>query len=147
MPNNKLVYRRFNIEILKGFFSSWLFTAFAWYIFLEGLRVTNPTIRWCVRLSVSPSVTILRVNTITQQILVALGPSLYHRCISGVSWLSSKIYDLDLFFEVIGGRFQHENVQFSLVDTITQQILVSLGPNLCHGCILGVLVKFEDGIP
>ena len=37
-----------------------------------------------------------------------------------------------------GGRFQHENLQFSLVNTITQQILVTLGTNLYHGCISGV---------
>ena len=41
------------------------------------------------------------VNTITQQILVTLGPNLYHGCISGVSWLSSKMDDLD-FFQVRG---------------------------------------------
>ena len=41
------------------------------------------------------------VNTITQQILVTLGPSLYYGCISGVFWLSSKMDDLDLFFEVM----------------------------------------------
>ena len=46
----------------------------------------------------------LLVNMITQQILVALGPNLlvYDGCISGVSWLSSKMDDLDLFFEVMG---------------------------------------------
>ena len=71
------------------------------------------------------------VNTITQQILVALGPNLYHGCISGVSWLSSKMDELDLFFEVMG----------SIVNTTTQQILISLGPNLCHGCILAVSWK------
>ena len=37
-----------------------------------------------------------------------------------------------------GGRFQHENLQFSLVNTIAQQILVALGPNLYHGCVLRV---------
>ena len=42
------------------------------------------------------------VNPITQQILVTLGPNLYHGCISGLSWLSSKVDDLDLFFEVMG---------------------------------------------
>ena len=35
-----------------------------------------------------------------------------------------------------GCRFQHENLQFSLVNTITQQILVALGPNFYHGCVL-----------
>ena len=43
----------------------------------------------------------LLVNTITQQILVALGPNLYHGCISGVSWLCLKMGDLDLFFKVM----------------------------------------------
>ena len=42
------------------------------------------------------------VNTITQHILVALGPNLYHGCISGVSWLSSKMDDLDLFWKSWG---------------------------------------------
>ena len=45
------------------------------------------------------------VNTIASQILVALDPNLYHGCISGVSWLSSKMDELDLFFEVIGVDF------------------------------------------
>ena len=44
----------------------------------------------------------LLVNTITQQILVSLGQNLYHGFISGVSWLSSKMDDLDLFFQVMG---------------------------------------------
>ena len=39
----------------------------------------------------------LLVSTITQQILVALGPNLYHGCISGVSWVSSKMDDRDFF--------------------------------------------------
>ena len=38
----------------------------------------------------------------TKHILVTLGPNLYHGCISGVSWLSLKMDDLDLFFEVMG---------------------------------------------
>ena len=42
------------------------------------------------------------VNTITQQILIALGPNLSHGCISGVSWLSLKMDELDLYVEVIG---------------------------------------------
>ena len=79
----------------------------------------------------------LLVNTITQQILIALGPNLYHGCISGVFWLSSKMDDLD-FFQVCGSRFKNENLHFLLVNTITQQILVALGPNLYHGCISGV---------
>ena len=80
---------------------------------LGGLRVTNPTIRLVcpsvclsVRLSVRPSVrlsvNISLVNTITQQILGALIRNLYHGCISGVSWLSSKMVDLDLFLRSRG---------------------------------------------
>ena len=42
-----------------------------------------------------------------------------------------KMDDLDVFFEVMG-------VDFLLVSTITQQILIALGPNLYHGCISGV---------
>ena len=45
------------------------------------------------------------VNTITQQILVALGPNLNHGCILRVSRLSSKMDDLDLFFLVLGFDF------------------------------------------
>ena len=108
---------------------------------LGGLRVTNPAIRLVcpsvclsVRLSVRLSVNISLVNTITQQILGALIRNLYHGCISGVSWLSSKMDDLDLFLRS-RGQFKHENLQFSLVNTITQQILIALGPNLYHGCI------------
>ena len=77
---------------------------------------------------------ILLVNTITQQIIIALGPNLYHGCISRVSWLSSKMDDLDLFLRS-RGQFKHENFQFPLVNTITQQIIIALGPNLYHGCI------------
>ena len=78
-------------------------------LFLGGLRVTNPTIRLAcpsvclsVRLSVCLSVNISLVNTITQQILGALIRNLYHGCISGVSWLSSKMDDLDLFLRSRG---------------------------------------------
>ena len=77
------------------------------------------------------------VNMITRQILVTLAPNLYHGFISGVSWLSSKMDDLDLFFAVMGS-ISTWNQQFSLVNTITKQILVALGPNLYHGCISGV---------
>ena len=41
-------------------------------------------------------------NTTTPQILVTLGSNLYHGCISGVSWLSSRMDDFDLLFEVMG---------------------------------------------
>ena len=63
-----------------------------------------------------------------------MGPNLYHGCIWRVSWLSSKMDDLDLFWRS-RGQFKHENFQFPLVNTITQQILIALGPNLYHGCI------------
>ena len=53
-----------------------------------------------------------------------------------VSWLSSKMDDRDLFFEVMGGRFQLENLQFSLVSTIAQHILVALDTNLYHRSVL-----------
>ena len=123
------------------------------------------------------------VNTITQYILVTLGPNLYHGCISGVSWFSLTMDHLDQSFKVMtsiackhdnltninhiwtklihwmylrsvlvkfaegwpwpilrgyGARFQHENCTFLLVNTITQQILVALAPNLYHECISGV---------
>ena len=84
------------------------------------------------------------VNTITQQILVALGPNLNHGCILRMTWLSSKMDDLDLFFEVLGVRFQHANLQFVLVNKlnmVTQQILVVLGPNLYHGCIIYIVYQ------
>ena len=63
-------------------------------MFLGGLRVTNPTIR-LVCPSVCPSVCpfVSLVNMITPQILIALGPNLFHGCILGVSWLSSKMDD------------------------------------------------------
>ena len=74
-------------------------------MFLGGLRVTNPTIRLVcpsVCLSVRLSVNISLVNTITQQILGALIRNLYHGCISRVSWLGSKMDDLDLFLRSRG---------------------------------------------
>ena len=74
------------------------------------------------------------VGTITQQILIALGPNLYHGCISRVSWLSSKMDDLDLFLRS-RVNLNMKICNFSLVNTITQQILIALGPNLSHGCI------------
>ena len=83
----------------------------------------------------------LLVSTITQHIFVALGPNLYHGCISGVSWLSSKMDDLD-FFQGRGSLFKNENLHVLLVNTITQQILVALGPWMYPR---SVLVKFEDG--
>ena len=92
------------------------------------IRLACPSVCLSVGLSVCLSINISLVGTITQQILIALGPNLYHGCILGVSWLSSKMDDRDLFFEIMG----------SIVNTITPTILVALGPNLYHGCILGV---------
>ena len=60
----------------------------------------------------------LFVNTITQQILGTLGPNLYHGCISGVSWLSSKMDDRD-FLQGRGSLFKNEDLHFLLVSTIT----------------------------
>ena len=54
--------------------------------------------------------------------------------------------DRDLFLRS-RGQFKHENLQFSLVNTITQQILIALGPNLYHGCISRVSwlsLKMDD---
>ena len=51
------------------------------------------------------------------------------------------------YFQGHGGQFKHENLHISLVNTITQQILVALGPILYHGCISGVIwssVKMDD---
>ena len=56
----------------------------------------------------------LHVNTITPQILVVLGPNLYHGYILGVSWLNSKLDDLDLFFEVMGIDFNMKICNFCL---------------------------------
>ena len=54
------------------------------------------------------------VNRITQQIFVALGPNLYHRCISGVDWLRSNMDYLDLFFEVMRVNFNMQIFTFHL---------------------------------
>ena len=66
------------------------------------------------RPSVCLSVNISLVNMITQQILIALDPNLYHGCILGVSWLSSKMHDRDLFFEVMGVDFNMKIFNFRL---------------------------------
>ena len=42
---------------------------------------------------------------------------------------------MDDFFDVMGVDFNMQISNFSLVITITQQILVALGPHLYHGCI------------
>ena len=71
------------------------------------------------------------VNTITQQILNALGPSLSHGCISGVSWLSLKMDELDLYVEVIGLISKFNLFNYKHDKHVTQSILVALIPNLC----------------
>ena len=75
------------------------------------------------------------VNTRTQQILIALGPNLSHGCISGVSWLSLKMDELDLYVEVIGLISKLNLFHYKHDKHVTQSILVALIPNLYHGCI------------
>ena len=75
------------------------------------------------------------VNTITQQIVIALGPNLSHGCISGVSWLSLKMDELDLYVEVIGLISKLNLFHYKHDKHVTQSILVALIPNLYHGCI------------
>ena len=64
------------------------------------------------------------VNTITQQILIALGPNLSHGCISGVSWLSLKMDELDLYVEVFGlisklnlFHYKHDNLYHGCISS------------------------------
>ena len=57
-----------------------------------------------------------------------IGPKLIPWMYLGVSWLSSKMDDLD-FFQGRGSPFKNENLHFLLVSTITQQILGALFPN------------------
>ena len=46
------------------------------------------------------------------------------------------------------GQFKHENLQFSLVNTITQQNINRIGPKLIPWMYFkSVFVKFEDGWP
>ena len=73
----------------------------------HGLRVTNPTIDWHVRLSVRQHFTCKHDDSTN---ISRIGPKFDHGCILGVSWLSLKIYYRDLFFAVMGCRFQHENL-------------------------------------
>ena len=76
------------------------------------------------------------VNTITHEIIIALGPNLYHGCISGVSWLSSKMDDLD-FFQVVGVYLKWRFALFACKhDNLTD--ISRMGPNLYCGCISGV---------
>ena len=75
------------------------------------------------------------VNTITHQILIALGPNLSHGCISGVSWLSLKMDELDLYIEVIGLISKLNLFHYKHDKHVTQSILVALISNLYHGCI------------
>ena len=77
------------------------------------------------------------VDTITRQILVTLVPNLYHGCISGVSWLSSKMDDLDLFFEIMLVDFNMKICTFRCKQDNSINIS-RIDPNLYHGCILGV---------
>ena len=63
------------------------------------------------------------VNTITQQILIALGPNLSHGCISGVSWLSLKMDELDLYVEVIGLISKLNLFNYKHNKHVTQSIL------------------------
>ena len=94
--------------------------------------------------SVRLSVNILLVHTITQKILVALGPNVYHGCISGVSRISWKMIDLDIFFEVISTckcamfACKHDNSTH----------ISHIGPKLIPWMYRrSVLVKFEDRWP
>ena len=75
------------------------------------------------------------VNTITHQIIIALGPNLSHGCISGVSWLSLKMDELDLYVEVIGLISKLNLFHYKHDKHVTQSVLVALIPNLYHGCI------------
>ena len=81
------------------------------------------------------------VNTITQQILIALGPNLSHGCISGVSWLSLKMDELDLYVEVIGLISKLNLFHYKHDKHVTQSILVALIKKL----IPWMYLKFEDG--
>ena len=85
------------------------------------------------------------VNTITQQIIIALGPNLYHGCISRVSWLSSKMDDLDLFWRS-QGQFKHENFSISACKHDNSTNNNRIGPKLIPWMYFkSVLVKFEVG--
>ena len=85
------------------------------------------------------------VNTITQQILVALGPKLYHVCISGAAWLNSKMDDHDLFFEVMGVDFIMKIFNFRLKHDNSTNISC-IGPKVITWMYRrSGLVKFEDG--
>ena len=89
------------------------------FVLLGGLRVTNPTIRLAcpsVRLSVRQHFACKHDNS------------------TNIRRIDPMMDDLDLFLRS-RGQFKHENFQFPLVNTITQQILIALGPNLYHGCI------------
>ena len=89
----------------------------------------------------------VNLNTITQQIIIALSPNLYHGCISLVSRLSSKMDDLDLFFRSWGlistwklaiFACKHDN------STNISRIVSKLIPGMY---LRSVLVKFEDRWP
>ena len=87
------------------------------------------------------------VNTITQQILIALGPNLYHGCIWRVSWLSSKMDDLDLFLRSRGSILTWQFAIFACKHDNSTNIN-RIGLKLIPWMYLkSVLVKFEDGWP
>ena len=103
----------------------------------------------CVCVSVCLSVhlsvhQILLVNTITQQLLIVSGPNLYHECILGVSLLSSKMDDLDLFSEVMEVDFNIKIAIFACKHNNSININ-RIGPKLIPWMYArSVLVKFED---
>ena len=65
-------------------------------VFWAGCVYPTQLLDWRVRLYVN----ILLVNTITQQILIALGPNLYHVYISALSWISYKMDYLNLYIHL-----------------------------------------------
>ena len=94
----KLIPWMYPRSVLVKFEDGW-----PWSV-LRGYGGLISTINNCMQVSV--------VNTITQQILVALGPNLYHGRISGVSWLSLKMDDLDLFWS--WGSISTWKMQFTM---------------------------------
>ena len=110
---------------------------------LGGLRVTNPTIRLACP-SVCPSVCLSVCPSVRQHFACKHDNSTNIRRIDPklIPWMYLRSVLVKFkdgwpltYFWGHGGQFKHENLQFSLVNTITQQILIALGPNLYHGCI------------
>ena len=124
---SKLIPWMYPRSVLVNFEDGWL-----WPIFW-GLGVRFSTWKFVL------------VNTVTQQILVALGPNLCHGCILGVSWLSSKMDDIDLFFEVMGVDFNMKIAIFAYkLDNLTN--ISRIGSKLIPWMYSrSVLVKFKDG--